>query len=284
MEEKNWKREKLRATQPFFVLSSDDFIQESYRKMGISHFYMMKKKKNTPLRSVPDGCIDFIFCYGENGMKATVNGTPLTLKYDVLTDETDIFGVRFLPGTHPTGLTLKQKDMIGTSHPLEEYYPESFDFSGLAGQKDFIERIRFFLKEYTKLEKKQPKPFGKEALFDAVCDIIYHTDGQIKVSDLAVETSYSERYIRKVFIDEMGFSPKTFCNILRFQRAIEFINYGYDEKTADWATDLGYYDQSQCIRDFKHYLGMTPRQYKLLIKAGNYQKRAVYAHDIGLIL
>lgn len=45
MENKNWKREKLRATQPFFVLSSDEFIQESYRQMGISHFYMIRKRK-----------------------------------------------------------------------------------------------------------------------------------------------------------------------------------------------------------------------------------------------
>ncbi|MCI6648866.1 MAG: AraC family transcriptional regulator, partial [Lachnospiraceae bacterium] len=177
-----------------------------------------------------------------------------------------------------------QRDLIGISHPLEKYYPESFDFKGLSERSEFLDRVRFFLKEYTRLEKKQPKPFGKEALFDAVCDIIYHADGQIRVSDLAVETSYSERYIRKVFMEEMGFSPKTFCNILRLQRAIEFINYGYDEKAADWATDLGYYDQSQCIRDFKHYLGMTPMQYKKLINEGDYHKRAVYAHDIGLTL
>ena len=284
MENKNWKREKLRATQPFFVLSSDDFIQESYRQMGISHFYMIRKKKNTPLRAIPDGCIDFVFDYDDDSMKAFVRGTPLTLEHDLLTDATDIFGVRFLPGTHPTGLALRQRDLIGISHPLEKYYPESFDFKGLSERSEFLDRVRFFLKEYTRLEKKQPKPFGKEAIFDAVCDIIYHADGQIRVSDLAVETSYSERYIRKVFMEEMGFSPKTFCNILRLQRAIEFINYGYDEKAADWATDLGYYDQSQCIRDFKHYLGMTPMQYKKLINEGDYHKRAVYAHDIGLTL
>lgn len=280
---KNWKREKLRSTQPFFVLDSTEFIQETYRKMGISHFYQMKKEPGVTLRTIPNGCIDFLFSYGTDGlMKASVNGTPLSFRDDLMPDESDIFGVRFMPGTHPSGLNLKLRELIGVRFPLEDFYADSFDFKGLSEQKDFKSRIRFFLKEYTKLERKQPKPFGKEALFDAVCDIIYRTDGQIKISDLAFQTSYSERYIRKIFLEEMGFSPKTFCSIIRLQRAVEFINYGYDEKTADWVTDLGYYDQSQCIRDFRKYIGMTPKQYKKLVIDGNYQKRAVYAHDIGL--
>ena len=150
--------------------------------------------------------------------------------------------------------------------PLRDCLPESFDFDGLARQKTFVTRVRFFLKEYAKLYhlQKEPDPFGKEALFDAVCELIYQTDGQIRISELSEHTSYTDRYIRKVFQEEMGFPPKTFCNILRFQRAIEFINYGYEEKTADWMTALGYYDQAQCVRDFRKYLGMTPNRYRKL--------------------
>lgn len=281
MENRNWKREKLRSTQPFFVLNSEEFIQESYRKDGISHFYMMKKKKGIPLRMITNGSIDFVFSYRENGMKSFVNGTPLSPIDDCLTSATDIFGVRFMPGIHPTGLALHQKDLIGLHFPLEEYYPKSFDFQGLAEKKAFLDRIRFFLEEYSKLDQKSPEPFGKEALFECVCDMIYQNDGQIRISNLAEKTGYSDRYIRKIFQEEMGFSPKIFCNILRLQRAIEFLNYGFDEKACDWAATLGYYDQAQCIRDFRKYLGLTPGQYKKLITKGNYQKRAAYAHDPG---
>ena len=197
---------------------------------------------------------------------------------------TDIFGVRFMPGTHPAGLSLKLHDLIGLRLPLRDCLPESFDFDGLARQKTFVTRVRFFLKEYAKLYhlQKEPDPFGKEALFDAVCELIYQTDGQIRISELSEHTSYTDRYIRKVFQEEMGFPPKTFCNILRFQRAIEFINYGYEEKTADWMTALGYYDQAQCVRDFRKYLGMTPNRYRKLVRASSYEQRATYAHDLGL--
>ncbi len=280
---KSWKREKIRSTQPFFVLDSRDFIQETYRKMGISHFYMLRKDPGLPLRAIPTGCIDFMFCYrGPGEMRSLVTGTALSFIGDLLADETDIFGVRFMPGTNPNGLMLRLHDLIGDQLSLREFYPYDFDFDQLSMQTDFASRVRVFLNEYTALPARDRAPYGKEALFDAVCDMIYNSDGQIRVSELSARTSYSQRYIRRIFQEEMGFSPKTFCSILRLQRAIEFINYGYDEKTADWISDLGFYDQSQCIRDFRKYTGMTPGQYKRLIKEGNYRGKAVYAHDKGL--
>ena len=285
MERKTWKREKLRPTQPFFVLDSTEFLQESYRQMGISHFYQLKKTQGMPLATIPDACIDFLFSFEKDGtMTALVRGTSLMFRRDLLPEATDIFGVRFMPGTHPAGLSLKLHDLIGLRLPLRDCLPESFDFDGLARQKTFVTRVRFFLKEYAKLYhlQKEPDPFGKEALFDAVCELIYQTDGPIRISELSEHTSYTDRYIRKVFQEEMGFPPKTFCNILRFQRAIEFINYGYEEKTADWMTALGYYDQAQCVRDFRKYLGMTPNRYRKLVRASSYEQRATYAHDLGL--
>ena len=273
MDKNSWKRDKLRPTQPFFVLDSDEFLQLSYRHMGISHFYNIKKKASHPIRTIPDGCIDFIFSYGKKGFSAVVSGTPLSVKESLMPDATDIFGVRFMPGTRPEGLEIRLRDIIGARKDLEEEYKDIFDFHALAHSFDFRERIDIFLREYGKIEMKKEKPFGKTALFRAVRDIIYKADGQIRVSDLSDITGYSERYIREVFMDEMGFSPKTFCDILRFQRTIEFINYGYDEKTADWVSDLGYYDQSQCIRDFKKYAGLTPRCYKKLVTEGHYRER-----------
>ena len=56
-------QDKLRPTQPFFVLDTDRFYQEVFARQGISHFYTFRSKGNTNLRIVPDGCIDLIFGY-----------------------------------------------------------------------------------------------------------------------------------------------------------------------------------------------------------------------------
>ena len=124
-----------------------------------------------------------------------------------------------------------------------------------------------------KAERKREKPYGKNELALSVKQRVYDSDGKIKVSELGEHTGYSERYINKVFIEKMGFSPKTFCKIIQFQRALEFLNYGAPDKMTDAAVALGYYDQSQFIRDFTRYAGITPKSYLKLVEGKQYQTK-----------
>ena len=111
--------------------------------------------------------------------------------------------------------------------------------------------------------------------------MVYESDGKIKVSELEENTGYSVRYINKVFIEEMGFSPKIFCKIIQFQRALEFLNYGAPDKMTDAAVALGYYDQPQFIRDFKKYAGMTPKKYFKLVERRDYKSKVKETSFLG---
>ncbi|MGN0328056.1 MAG: helix-turn-helix domain-containing protein [Lachnospira sp.] len=266
-----WKKDKLKATQPFFVLDADTFIQEVYLRQGISHFYSFKMSEKKELKTVPDGCIDLVFEYKENGVNAYAAGTPQKCE-GVLWDAGEYFGVRFLPGFLPAGLNVVLRDLIGKRILLEDIFvdKESKLIVKMFEQTDFYQRIRVFLEEYTKIEKKREKPYGKTELVVAVKDMVYESDGTIKVSELAEMTGYTARYINKVFIEQMGFSPKVFCKIIQFQRSLEFLNYGAPDKMTEAAVNLGYYDQSQFIRDFKMYCGITPKQYLKLIQSARY--------------
>ena len=86
----------------------------------------------------------------------------------------------------------------------------------------------------------------------------------MRISEMADTVGYTERYINKIFIEQMGFSPKVFCKIIQFQRSLEFLNYGNVDNMTEAAVNLGYYDQPQFIRDFKTYCGMTPKRYLML--------------------
>ena len=110
-------------------------------------------------------------------------------------------------------------------------------------------------------------------MVQSVKQMVYETDGKIRISQMKEKTGYSERYINKAFIEEMGFSPKTFCKIIQFQRALEFLNYGAPDKMTDAAVFLGYYDQSQFIHDFSRYAGTTPKKYLNLVKEYQYQNK-----------
>jgi len=274
------KNDLIKPTQPFFVLETDNFMQEIYLKQGISHFYAFSIDEDKDLTTVPDGCIDLLFEYHENDCRAYACGTVIKHGVQHWDKGREIFGVRFMPGFLPAGINVVLKDLIEKRLVLDDILEDRTLVKRVAGEKDFYSRIRVFIEEYTKLERKREKPYGKMELVMAVKNMVYMSEGQIKVSELSERTGYSERYINKVFIEIMGFSPKTFCKIIQFQKAIEFLNYGKVEKMTKAAVDLGYYDQPKFIKDFKEYAGITPNRYQKLISSEHYKDRIKNYSDL----
>ena len=258
-------------------MNSKHFCQEVYLQQGISHFYAFEITDDASVMAVPDGCIDMVFEYDGKDLQGYVTGTVIKYTERAITSgktgEKHVFGIRFMPGHRPAGLKVRLKDLIDRRVDLLEFPFGSQMLSVMKQERDFYQRIRVFLQEYTKLEKTEPKPYGKERLIISIKDMVYESNGVIRISEMAEKTGYSERYINKVFIEEMGFSPKTFCKIIQFQKALEFLNYGAPSKMTKAAVDLGYYDQSQFIKDFKNYCGMTPKQYLKMINEKQYAAR-----------
>lgn len=117
-----------------------------------------------------------------------------------------------------------------------------------------------------------PKLRGKE-LADGIQKLenylrerIYDTDGCICIRQLAEETGYSECYIRRVFQQVHGISPKNFERFVRFQKLLHVINKMPERIRLDaLAQQCGYYDEAHMIKDFKQYAGITPQGYERLI-------------------
>ncbi|WP_294303942.1 helix-turn-helix domain-containing protein [uncultured Chryseobacterium sp.] len=78
-------------------------------------------------------------------------------------------------------------------------------------------------------------------------------------------TGQSERNIQLRYRNRLGSSAKELHRYHRFLEAIKIIEKEADNrKKTDWfqiITTCGYYDQSQLIRDFKHFIGITPSRY-----------------------
>ena len=267
------QNDKLRPTQPFFVLQAEDFKQEVYLRQGISHFYSFRIKEPGMIRVVPDGCIDISFEYDNTSLKGYVCGTVLSLQEYPWEAGKEVFAVRFMPGMQPAMITRNMRELVGKKIPLESAVTDSGLLELLENETDFYQRIRVFLEAFTTAENRKEKPYGKKELVIAVKQLAYASDGKIKIAKLQERTGYSVRYINRVFLEEMGFSPKVFCKIIQFQKALELLNYGEPEKMTDAAVSLGYYDQPQFIRDFKRYAGITPNQYLKLIESGKYRER-----------
>ena len=258
------RKERLKPSQPFFVLGTEDFCQEVYLRQGISHFYTFRLTRDTKMTLVPDACVDYVFEFGQDTRTGYVAGTVLGYQEQEFRGNREYFGVRFLPGFKPVGLTVRLRELTDRSVAMGNALADESVFREVWEQKDFYQRIRVFLQRYTELEKTCAEAEAKEKIVEAVKMKAYQANGNIRIAELAEETGYSERYLNKIFLEYMGFSPKTFCKIIRFQRSLELLNYGASDKMTDVSVELGYYDQSQFIKDFKRFSGITPRQYLML--------------------
>jgi AraC-like DNA-binding protein len=81
------------------------------------------------------------------------------------------------------------------------------------------------------------------------------------VSTVMAAIGLSQKRFIERFAAEVGLTPKRFCRVRRFQRAIALAHAG---RAVDWtsvALDCGYYDQSHLIHDFREFSGLTPTEY-----------------------
>lgn len=93
-------------------------------------------------------------------------------------------------------------------------------------------------------------------------ETIARTDSMRKVEDAADELSLSVRQLERRCLVSFGLSPKV---ILRRSRFLDMATAmrGFSSPNERVLAGLRYFDQSHLTREFKHFLGVTPRQFRL---------------------
>ena len=85
------------------------------------------------------------------------------------------------------------------------------------------------------------------------------------VGDLVAKVGASQRTVERACHRAFGFSPKLLLRRQRFMRSLSDFML---DPTLKWigAIDGHYHDQAQFVRDFRQFIGMSPRQYAALPK------------------
>jgi AraC-like DNA-binding protein len=81
------------------------------------------------------------------------------------------------------------------------------------------------------------------------------------IASVTGQIGLSPKRFIQIFRDETGFTPKVFCRIRRFQKALDGIE---GRRTVEWssvALDSGYFDQAHFNHDFRAFSGINPSTY-----------------------
>lgn len=85
--------------------------------------------------------------------------------------------------------------------------------------------------------------------------------GRAPLDKLCAAAGLSPRALQRRFRDAVGVSPRMLASIVRFRRVFEALQ---DPGVTSWteaAQAAGYFDHPQMARDFRRFLGCTPRQF-----------------------
>lgn len=90
------------------------------------------------------------------------------------------------------------------------------------------------------------------------------------VKEVSTKEQLSERSVQMKLKEHLGYSSREMGRYMRFIKAVQLVEQltsGGDQ--VNWfevVEECGYYDQSQLIHDFKHYLNLSPSKYLKLRK------------------
>lgn len=106
---------------------------------------------------------------------------------------------------------------------------------------------------------------------DAMCFAIRRLTASPQVertSEVAAELGMSQKHFISLFRAHVGLTPKKFCRVRRFHKALHEIETNRSLDWAGLAAATGYYDQSHFIHDFHAFSGLNPSAY--LTERGEY--------------
>lgn len=96
-----------------------------------------------------------------------------------------------------------------------------------------------------------------DARVDAAVEAIIRSGGRASMESVAASAGVSRQHLARSFTHHVGVSPKTFARVMRFRCALALARSG-QESWADIALELGYFDQSHLIAEFREFAGETP--------------------------
>ena len=88
-----------------------------------------------------------------------------------------------------------------------------------------------------------------------------HAASAASVAETARNTGWSERRLSQLFREEVGLTPKVWCRIQRFQRAVRQLYAGTEVPWPELALDCGFYDQSHFANEFRAFSGIDVTTY-----------------------
>lgn len=128
-----------------------------------------------------------------------------------------------------------------------------------------MEKMNSFEERRTYYERNGLRVLYPEKVHPLVEQVIVQiqkTGGRESMEQIASGLQYSPRQIEHVFRQQFGYGPKRYGQLLRLQEAAAAMREDEAIALAQISYDAGYSDPSHMLREFKRFVGMTPKAFR----------------------
>ena len=205
-------------------------------------------------RVLPDGCIDIVFINDEAPIIVGPWVKPFIARLPIATQ---IIGARWHPGRAPALLGLPAAELLNQTVALRDVWSHtlSSSFKRVSEQPQLSARRWAFEAALLNL---LPRVAPVDRMLNASIQwLARHPHGQ--VGQLSRWIGISGRHLQRRFTASVGYGPKAFQSILRFQRLLQFAGRpSHRRSLAELSGDVGYADQAHMTREVQRLSGCPP--------------------------
>ena len=205
-------------------------------------------------RVLPDACIDIVLINDETPMVIGPWTEPFVAR---LAPGTMIIGARCRPGHARNMLGLPASTLLNQSVPLSTVcgrvasnaFERIAEERTIAARKSVMERALL-----SRLSHSDPVDEVTRAAVRWLSD---HPRGRIR--QLSQWIGVSSRQLQRRFTSTVGYGPKTFQSVLRFQRLLNLAgSTSAPRSLAQSSANAGYADQAHMTREVQRFSGTPP--------------------------
>lgn len=224
-------------------------------------------------RLIPGGRTEMILNFGHpmqflapdelaNGTaisRAHVMGQRNRIYYAKQYGDTNLLGVRFKPAGISAFTKLPVCDLLNRIIPAEYVLRTSMkDWEArLAEKKNDADRI--YLLDGLMMQIANNTTTEWTSVSNAVETI--RKSSSVSVNALCNESQSYYKKLERSFLKHVGYTPKNYCRIVRFNKAIRQLHVSKKSLTSV-CYECGYYDQSHFIKDFRKFTGTSPKHFQ----------------------
>jgi len=218
-------------------------------------FWVVTAQPDASIRVVPDGSTSISIQLQQGHSAEWCLRGPLTRPDERrFTSDATLVGIRLRPGVAFLLSNTPAHTMVGRriellrEAPFRNLVAEAIQ--PLTSQRCIDVLQRFLLQRLAGASLNS-------VVVDAL-SAIEHAHGCIRTTDIAAKCHVSSRHLHRLMCTWVGYGPKAYANIIRFQSTLHGMDRSPRPKAAALATDNGYFDQAHLTLDVGRFAGATP--------------------------